>query len=472
MMEANRGERIDAAVFTARVVAESERAVPLGAYADGQAVYYVFLGAGTAPYALSRTRDVGDRALPAISVARPVFAWDEREMASERHVRFARLPDARPFRAARDGTMPPAVVAEGPGLMHFVVGPVHAGIIEPGRFTISSGGETVVHLDAQLAYQHRGAELQLEGLPAVEASSKVARICGCCSASRSFAYARALEELAGITIAPEVELARVALAELERIYNHLADLAASSSAAGWGPGFAQGMALKEEAMRLCQLAGGHRLLFDAIVPGGVGAITLLDRDRCREAVVRLDGAVDTYLTRLFANTSMTARWHRAGVVTHETARALGAVGPTHRASRGAVDVRGFSPYGAYRRLRVRMAHATSGDAFARCRVKRDELRESFRLLREALAELGDASLPGPQALDIPRGVALATVEGPRGAETVAVHAGADGRLERLHAIAASYRNWPLVARAMEGNIVPDFPLVNKSFNLCYACVDR
>jgi len=472
MTDVKRDVVLDAEAFAARVASESERSMPLGAYADSRAVYYLFLGADSGPYALSRTRDDDARALPAVSVTCPVFAWDEREMADERNVRFERLPDARPFRAACDGTMPDAVVAEGAGLMHFVVGPVHAGIIEPGRFTISSGGETVVHLDAQLAYQHRGVELQLEGLPAPSVSRNVARICGGCSASRSFAYARALEELAGVAVTPEVELARLVLAELERIYNHLADLAASAAGAGWGPGFARGMALKEEAMRLCQLAGGHRLLFDAIIPGGVNSNVLTDRGRCREDLVRLEAAVEGYLRSLFGNASVTARWHRAGVVTHETARALGAVGPAHRASRGNVDVRTFAPYGAYRRLPVRVARATSGDVFARCRVKRDELRESLRLIREALAELGDATLPNAQPMQVTAGIALTAVEGPRGAETVAVHVAADGRIERLHVVSASYRNWPLVARAMDGNIVPDFPLVNKSFNLCYACADR
>ncbi|TAM60448.1 hypothetical protein EPN52_05060 [bacterium] len=465
-------EWADPEAFTARVTAECDRAVPLGAYADNRAVHYLFLEANSGPYALSRRRDDAVRPLPAVSASRPLFSWDEREMAQERSVRFARLPDARPFRATNDGTIPTAVVAEGEGLMHFVVGPVHAGIIEPGRFTISSGGETVVHLDAQLGYQHRGVELLLKGLPAVDAAWKVARICGACSASRSFAYARALETLAGVCIEREVELARLALAELERVYNHLADLAVSAAGAGWGPGFAKGMALKEEAMRLCALSAGHRLLFDAIVPGGVRSGVLADRKQSRAALVALEAAVETYLTRLFGTTSMTARWHRAGIVRHETARALGAVGPTHRASRGEIDVRAFAPYGAYRELPVRVAHATSGDVLARCRVKRDELRESFRLLREALAELGDAALPKAWALELPRGAALATVEGPRGAETVAVHVDAGGRLERLHVISASYRNWPLTVRAMEGNIVPDFPLVNKSFNLCYACVDR
>jgi Ni,Fe-hydrogenase III large subunit len=246
------------------------------------------------------------------------------------------------------------------------------------------------------------------------------------------------------------------------------------------------MALKERAMQLCADATGHRLLFDAIVPGGLGAGILRTPGRLgagvlqtpgelRAALSALAGDVERYVGGLFGNGSVISRWVHAGVVTHETARAFGAVGPAHRGSRGQRDVRTFAPYGAYRRLAVQVASHAGGDVFARCSVKRDELRESFRLAEEALRTLGDAK-PGSAnaAVDLApaSGTALAVVEGPRGAETLALHLDGAGRIERLHAISASYRNWPVVVRAMEGNIVPDFPLVNKSFNLCYACVDR
>lgn len=262
------------------------------------------------------------------------------------------------------------------------------------------------------------------------------------------------------------------MAELERIYNHLGDLAASAAGAGWGPGFAGGMACKERGMRLCRFAAGHRLLFDAIVPGGVGPQVLREPRRLADELAVFSADVHAYLGALFTHASTVSRWRRAGRVSREVADAFGAVGPTHRAAHGEIDVRSFAPYGAYRRLPIRIAKATAGDAYARCSVKRDEISESFRLIQDALEQLGDVDLPDPQVLAVPPGTATNVVEGPRGSEVLAVHIDEGGRLSRLHVISASFRNWPVVARSVDGNIVPDFPLINKSFNLCYACADR
>ena len=455
--------------FEQTVLEACSRAVPLGAYASREGSHYLFLER-TGAFALSQR--FGEVPIaPSLAATFPLFAWDEREMQDEWGVRVENLPDARPY-FAHDGVLPAAILASGTGVMHAVVGPVHAGIIEPGRFTFSTGGETVIHLDAQLGYAHRGVERRLAGMPVIDAAPSIARICAGCSASRSYAYALALEALAGIEIERGADLARLVVAELERIYNHLADLAASAAGAGSGPGFARGMALKERAMRLCRLATGHRLLFDAIVPGGVSATTLREPQPVYSELAALESAVESYLEKLFANVSLVARWRQAGVVGHDTVRAFGAVGPAHRASKGQLDLRAFTPYGAYRSIPTRVAAASSGDAFARCRVKRDEIRESFRLIGEALSQWEPPAPSAPGAVAIPAGFALGVTEGPRGTEAVAVHVGRDGCIERFHAISASYRNWPIVVRAMEGNIVPDFPLVNKSFNLCYACVDR
>ncbi len=457
--------------FRERVIAEAAGSdVPLGAYADADSLHYLFLREEGGPFML--THRLGEsRAALAVSGIWPVFSWDEREMAQDRGVSFEGLPDNRPLWAQR-GVMPEAMVAYGEGLMHFVVGPVHAGVIEPGRFTFSSGGETVVHLDAQLGYAHRGVERALEERRALASAPFVARICGSCSAARSFAYARAVEILSGVEVSEPIDLARLVFAELERIYNHLGDLAASSSGAGWAVGFARGMALKEEAMRLNQIASGHRLLFDAIVPGGVSRATLTARLAIRAGLAALEERTKRYLCDVFGNASLVSRWHDAGVVSHDTSRAFGATGPAGRASHGTVDVRTFAPYGAYCSLPVRVPRASSGDAFARCLVKSAELAESFRLVREALAALGDVALPIVHPVSPAAGSVVTVVEGPRGTELVALRLGHDGTVERLHIISASYRNWPVVVRAMEGNIVPDFPLVNKSFNLCYACADR
>ncbi len=450
-----------------RAAADASRL--LGAYATEFDIRYVLAGSGGA-YERSQPRDAA-RAAHAFSQSFPMLSWDEREMADECGVAFDALPDPRALFVG-PGVEPAAVVANGEGLMHFVVGPVHAGIIEPGRFTFSSGGETVVHLDAQLSFARRGCERFLEGKDALAAAPAIARICGSCSAARSFAYARALETLAEIAVPHETELARVAIAELERLYNHLGDLAAGAAAAGFAPGFARGMALKERAMRINAVASGHRLLFDAIVPGGVGPAVLLEPDRVLHDVTLLQDDIDAYLRGLFSTASLVSRWQRAGVVDHRTATAFGAVGPAHRASRGHVDLRSASSYGGYPGLAVRPAFADGGDAFARCAVKRDEVVEALRLICAALRGLPADYAPRAIELRVAEGSAVGLVEGPRGAETIAVHADATGRLTRVHAISASYRNWPVVAKAMDGNIVPDFPLVNKSFNLCYACADR
>jgi Ni,Fe-hydrogenase III large subunit len=442
--------------------------IPLGAYATDTAVYYCSLEPdGPKLVATPRSSDP----IPARGPAFPVFAWDEREMADDRGVRFSDPADARPF-FARNGRMPEPIVAHGVGVMQIVVGPVHAGIIEPGRFTLSSGGETVVHLDAQLGYAHRGIERALEGRDALAAAPLVARICGSCSAARAHAYALALESLAEVTVGAAARWARLVICELERIVNHLGDLAMCASAAAWVPGFARGLTLKERAMRLCAQACGHRLLFDAIVPGGVGAHVLPDPSGLRQTLEAFANDVEAYVEDLFANASVRSRWQGAGIVTHALATAFGAVGPAHRASGGEIDVRRAAPYGAYRDIPVTVHGARHGDVEARCTVKRDELRTSFALIATALGMLPKTQGREPGALALERGIGVGCIEGARGAEFVAVHLDDGGRIARFHAISASYRNWPVVARAMDGNIIPDFPLVNKSFNLCYACADR
>ena len=293
--------------FRERILAEAAGSgVPLGAYADAESLHYLFLREASGPFVLSH-RLAANRAAWAISGTWPAFSWDEREMAQERGVRFDGLPDARPLRA-QGGILPEAVVAHGEGLMHFVVGPVHAGIIEPGRFTFSSGGAAVVHLDAQLGYAHRGVERALEGRPALSIAQQVARICGSCSAARSLAYARALEMLSGVEVSAPVDLARLIVAELERVYNHLGDLAATASGAGWATGFAHGMALKEEAMRLNWIAAEHRLLFDAILPGGVSASTLAERRAVRAGL----GLLEARPNATCASCSGTRRSSRVG----------------------------------------------------------------------------------------------------------------------------------------------------------------
>jgi Ni,Fe-hydrogenase III large subunit len=458
--------RIGAAALPAAVAVALREHVPIAAYATAAGVHYLFAGG-------DGLLDVGaarEDAIPALAGTYPVFAWDEREMRDAHGVSFAGAPDERPLYAGADGA-PPALTAEGEGVTVVTVGPVHAGIIEPGRFTFSSGGETVIHLDAQLSYSRRGVEAFLAGRDAVAAAPRVARICGACSVARSWAYARALEELAGIACDEATEYARLVAAELERIYNHLFDLAQAAAGAGYGYAQTHGLGLKERANVLCAQAFGHRLLFDAIVPGGVAAGALRDASALREAAARLRADARAYAGALLGNISVQRRFEGAGLLPAHVARAFGVTGPGRRACGDALDARTLLPYGAYAALAPALACEGAGDVAARVRVKVAELDAAFALVDTALAALGSAAPPAPRACAPGRGSAIALTEGPRGIETLIVACDAAGALERIAVRSASFRNWPAVVRAMEGNIVPDFPLVNKSFNLCYACAD-
>lgn len=464
-----REEIVDFAALHDRVEDCAQRHYPLGAYATDTHIRYLFLDR-RGIYALTASRADGD-VLVSSAARYPLFDWDEREMRDQHGVLLRAHPDPRPL--FLDGTHPiDALTAQGPGVSIIVVGPVHAGVIEPGRFTISSGGETVVHLDAQFSFSHRGVERALEGMDALDAATRVARICGGCSAAHSWGYARALETLADVACDEPAHLARLVFAEMERIYNHLFDLASMSAGAGYGRGQTQGLELKEQALRLCAAASGHRYLFDAIVPGGVRAGVLNDRVVLRKKLRALDAASTHFARELLKKRSALRRFRGAGVVSSDLARRFGTAGPTRRASSGELDVRCYAPYGAYRTYAPRPARAEAGDAEARAIVKAAELSESFRLIDRALDELGEVEIGSPRHVAVQSGTVSTITEGARGAETISVTCDAQGRLTRMHLISASYRNWPVVARAMEGNIVPDFPLVNKSFNLCYACMDR
>jgi Ni,Fe-hydrogenase III large subunit len=454
-MSAPLATRIAAAALPAAVAVALREHEPVAAYATPGAVHYLFAGSD----GLLDVGAVREDAMPALAGAYPVFAWDEREMHDAQGVAFADEPGAH------------AVTAEGEGVTVVTVGPVHAGIIEPGRFTFSTGGETVIHLDAQLGFSRRGVEAFLAGHDAVASAPRVARICGACSVARSWSYARALEELAGVACDEATEYARLVAAELERIYNHLFDLAQTAAGAGYGYSQTHGLGLKERASALCAAAFGHRLLFDAIVPGGVGAGALRDAPAVRETAARLRADSRAYAVALLGNISVQRRFEGAGILPAATARAFGTTGPGRRACGDRLDVRALLPYGAYGTIAPAVAGDVGGDAAARVRVKVEELETAFDLVDRALAALGDAVPPPPRTLAPGRGTAVALTEGPRGIETLAVACDGAGALEQIAVRSASFRNWPAVVRAMEGNIVPDFPLVNKSFNLCYACAD-
>lgn len=362
---------------------------------------------------------------------------------------------------------------KGKGITEIVVGPVHAGIIEPGRFSIGTLGETIVSFETQFGFAHRGVETALAGRDARSAAKAVARVCGVCSVAHSWAYARALEDLAAVRVDEATGFARLLFAEIERIYNHVFDLGASCAGAGYGYGRTTALGLVERVHRVCERLTGHRFMFDAIVPGGVRTGLLGESSRgAREELERIADGVEHLVHDALTNDTVRRRFEGAGVLTLQAVREIGGVGPARRACGDAIDARVQTRYGAYAHVAPLVPVETGGDVAARFRVKSEELRESFRLVRYAFEQLRGSVTRPPQAIDVSEGTTIGMTEGPRGAETVQVRCDARGALQSIRLVSASARNWPLVTRAMDGNIIPDFPLVNKSFNLCYACADK
>ncbi len=444
-------------------------ALPLGCYATQRTVRTLFLSRSGVRGL--RTALDGDEKWRSLAQRYPFFSYHEREMQALQEIVVQSSPDERPLYFSSDA-IPEAIVAEGKGISGVVVGPVHAGIIEPGRFTISTGGESVVHIDAQLSYSHRALEPWFEGQEALALAPRVARICGNCSVARSWAYARAIEELAGVELDDCTEFARLVLAEMERVHVHLFDIGSIAAGAGYDRGTTAALGLRERICQVNNVASGHRLLFDSVVPGGVKAGIFADPGIVRTTLRELRDDVARFCDALLAKRSLLRRLEGAGVVERPLARRFAAVGPSGRASGIACDVRAIAPYGAYRGCAFSEELAGGGDVYARAEVRVREIERSFDLIERGLREVEGRKLSAPRQVDAAAGIITTVVEGARGAESISLELSKGGRIDRLHVISAAYRNWPLVTRAMEGNIVPDFPLVNKSFNLCYSCVDR
>ena len=413
----------------------------------------------------------------------PALHWDEREIQDMFGVRFAGHPDPRPLLLPDRYTGAPPLAPQAPfaprepwrahslhqhGTVQVPVGPVHAGIIESGHFLFTTMGETILQLDARLFWKHRGVEANLAGRGIEEAIRIVERTCGSCSASHQETFAEAVEAIAGAEVPPGTQAWRTAILELERIYNHLNDLGQLATGVALAVLAQQGLRLKERALRVQEEAFGHRYLFGAIRPGQVRAPKDLTRLLADLRRLRDDSA--GWADRLFGNAGFRDRLTGTGYVPKEVALALGAVGPTARASGIATDVRADLPYAAYRSLAVFPETASGGDALARAEIRRRELVAAFSIAA-AMLEAGSVEAT-PAGLDAAlSGAAAAIVESPRGADSQFLRL-AQGKVQRLHLRSASFANWPLIMVASADNPIGDFPLINKSFELCYACCDR
>ena len=359
---------------------------------------------------------------------------------------------------------------EGEGLYRIPVGPIHAGIIEPGHFRFSTFGEEVIDLQAQLFYTHRGVEKAAEGLD-VEAAALIAeRVCGVCSASHAAAYAQAVEDLAGMEIPLRAAYIRTILLELERLYNHIGDIGNLCAGIGFSFGISRGAILKERVMRLNLALTGHRYLRGTIIPGGV-KIDFKDTAPFEE-LDSIEADLKEVTEVMLSSQGLLDRMHTTGVLPREDALALGAVGPAARAAGVDRDVRRDLPYAAYPRLDFQVPLQEAGDVFCRLKQRMEEAWQSFAIVRQAVKELpaGDLAVKLPRLPDYGTGVGC--TESARGADVHWVMSGPDNTLYAYRVRSASHCNWPVVPLCLPGNIVPDFPLINKSFELCYACLDR
>lgn len=363
----------------------------------------------------------------------------------------------------------PFVRVEGEGVHEIPVGPVHAGTIEPGHFRFSIVGEKVLRLEERLGYKHKGIEKRFEALTVEQSARLAGRISGDSTVAYAWAYAMALESAAGVAIPARAAALRAIALECERVANHLGDLGYLGNDVALSFGFFQFWRLKEVLLRHYGELFGHRYLMDFIVPGGVA------RDLSTEATRRLLRAIDELEAEVATlraiydeHAGAQDRFIMTGQVLPDVAERLGLTGLAGRASGQAHDLRKDFPVPPYDALEVRMVGHTRGDVAARVSVRFDETVESMRLLRLLLQALpaGEtrAASPAPAA----RARGCGWVEGWRGEVFIALDVGADGRPHRVHAHDPSWQNWPVLERAVLGNIVPDFPLINKSFNLSYS----
>ena len=412
----------------------------------------------------------------------------EREIAEEWSV----VPEGHPWlkpvrfiapRRATAGTTGPGAgtSAPVPGVMPYfevegdevhevAVGPVHAGVIEPGHFRFQCHGERVLHLEISLGYQHRGIERALEGGPDRRVPHLVDAIAGDTSVGHATAYSRVVEALADVAAPDRSEALRAIALELERMANHAGDLGALSGDIGYLPAASYCGRIRGDLLNLTLLACGSRMGIGWVRPGGVAAD--LDAATARtleQGVARAVSDLGRSFTLILKNSTARSRLEETGVLDRETGESLGMVGPAARASGLARDARQDHPLGVYANDPIPIAVRETGDVFARAAVRSLECAHSADYARARLRSLpeGPAHAEVPDA-PAPARIAVALVEGWRGEICHAAVTDEAGRFRRYKVVDPSFHNWPGLAMAMRDQPISDFPLCNKSFNLSYS----
>ena len=379
--------------------------------------------------------------------------------------------DMRPW-LVHDGAPYSFLPAEGPGLHQIAVGPVHAGIIEPGHFRFAASGETVVRLEQRLGYTHKGVDRLMQGAPLEQGARLAGRVSGDSTVAYAWGFAQAVEAALGLAPPPRAIRLRALMAELERIANHLNDIGFVCNDAAFALLHAHFGALRERVLRAADAAFGHRLMQDAILPGGVAADPApggLEAIAAAVAEIRRQWPA---LVEVYDETaSLQDRTVGTGIVKPALAQQFGAGGYIGRAAGRHFDARAAWRYAPYDTLRFEVPVRHEGDVDARVRIRIAEVEQSLALIDQLLADLPAGSLRATLPAPGEAREGLAVVEAFRGDVLAWVRLEADGTIARCHLRDASWFQWPLLEAAIEGNIVADFPLCNKSFNCSYSGVD-
>jgi len=361
------------------------------------------------------------------------------------------------------------VRAEGEGVYEIPVGPVHAGIIEPGHFRFQALGEDILNLEEKLGYVHKGIEKGFESLSWRDASRLAGRVSGDTTVAHALAYCRAVEALTGGAPPDRALWLRALFLERERIANHLGDLGAICNDVAFAILWYQFMRIKEAILRTNLKLFGHRFMMDRIVPGGVSVD--IGEDGIQAILAEMDQLAPEFerLVRIYdENSSVEDRVRDTGVLSSEKARDLGMVGFVARASGLNLDCRIHNPFPPYDRISVAVSVLVSGDVHARAWARVEEVRDSIRIIREILKSMPAGATEVPSGTPLPDRAGFSAVEGWRGEILYWVQSGPKGEINRCMVRDPSSLNWLGLEQCIHGNIVPDFPLCNKSFNQSYS----
>jgi len=392
-------------------------------------------------------------------------AWSEHEFPLQPE--FPAAPG--PARQTPPDTEYPFARARGHGIVEIPVGPVHAGIIEPGHFRFQAVGESILNLEQRLGYVHKGIEKLAVGRDPISLARLAGRVSGDSTVAHTWAACQALERAAGLEVPPRVQWLRAIMAERERVANHLGDIGAICNDVGFAFAQYQLTRIKEQLVRASEAAFGHRFMMDRIVPGGVACDLDAPRiDAMMLEVAELSREAAEIVIRLEDSESLEDRLMTTGRLAPDQAARLGVVGYVGRASGRAFDVRRHAPYAPYQRFSFAVPTYRAGDVAARARIRAEEISESLGLIGELLRSLPDADRVRPFP---PIGApceGLGIVEGWRGEIVTYVQLGPEGSITRFFPRDPSWLLWPALELMIQDNIVPDFPVCNKSVNASYS----